>query len=561
MKVVRLAKLRDAGIVQVHEVGRFENTAYIVSDFIAGHDLRAELRGSRVDSRCAAEICREIAEALSFAHQQGIVHRDLKPANILIDTAGKCFLTDFGLAKQMASHHTITTGINVLGTPAYMSPEQAAGESRKVDHRTDIYSLGVILYEMLTGSRPFEGKLEEVIGAILTRNPTAPRKRNPKISKRLESICQRAMAKQPADRYQTASELADDLQRYLSGVPLKTGRLAALRPRLRTALRPAIFTAIFAVGIILAFVSSAFRSPSTNSTPAASQVRHVRITTSPAGAHIVFVPLSKSGVPEVREAVLASKVTPVDFDLAANDYAVEAVLPNGNFQEVFRHVPKVDERGLHVENHLSWSIAKDGAVILPAITIPDDTITAKMIFVPADPESASQGPQSSEPVAFYVDRNQFTVADCLGTGASLSSYIYCKDKLGPEMPMPLTCDNAIAYAEFIGRRLPSAEEWRRQQQVLVPRSPSDLAEWTTNWTAINPATVGGTLMQHDEGRVVCGGSNQLIRGEPSLSTADCDATNTAVLTRLQYFPGVGVRCVRSAAPRYYYSVQLSAKVN
>ena len=162
-----------------------------------------------------------MAEALHYAHGQGVIHRDVKPANILLDGQGEPHLTDFGLAKREVGEITVTTEGEPLGTPAYMSPEQARGERHRVDGRSDLYSLGVVLYQMLTGELPFwADNWPMVVKRLLTEEPRPPRRINAAIPRDLETICLKCLEKEPSRRYATAAAMAEDLRRFSRGEPI-----------------------------------------------------------------------------------------------------------------------------------------------------------------------------------------------------------------------------------------------------------------------------------------------------------------------------------------------------
>jgi serine/threonine protein kinase/tetratricopeptide (TPR) repeat protein len=214
------AQLQHAGIVPVYEVGRSEAFTYIVSEFVEGNTLADALTARRFGFRESAQLVAQIGAALEHAHAQGVVHRDLKPSNIMLTPEGTPRVMDFGLAKRDAGEITMTVEGQVLGTPAYMSPEQASGQAHHVDGRSDVYSLGVILFELLTGELPFRGNQRMLLQQVMNDEPRSPRSLNDCVPRDLETICLKAMAKDPGRRYQSAQAIADDLSRFLADQPI-----------------------------------------------------------------------------------------------------------------------------------------------------------------------------------------------------------------------------------------------------------------------------------------------------------------------------------------------------
>jgi hypothetical protein len=213
------ARLRHPGIATLFELVEDDGRPALVSEYVDGVPLSRWAGGRPVPPRAAAELAAAVADALDHAHANGVVHRDVKPSNILIDAGGRPRLLDFGLAKLDAAA-TLTGVGDVLGTPAYMAPEQAAGRGHAADARTDVYGLGAVLYELLTGERAFRGDARAVVAQVLADDPASPRRLNPDVPRDLETVCLKALAKRPADRYPTAAALADDLRRWLAGRPV-----------------------------------------------------------------------------------------------------------------------------------------------------------------------------------------------------------------------------------------------------------------------------------------------------------------------------------------------------
>jgi serine/threonine-protein kinase len=215
------ARLEHPNIVPVYEVGECDGQAFFTMQLVEGSTLRERAAQGPLPPRDAARYLAAISRAIDFAHQRGVLHRDLKPSNVLIDKDDRPLVTDFGLAKRVESGDSITGTGHILGTPSYMSPEQAAGSRGRLSPATDVYSLGTILYELLTGRPPFQAASPvDTLMLVLEQEPILPRLLNRNIDRELEMICLKCLQKPPDLRYPSAAKLADDLEAYLSGEPV-----------------------------------------------------------------------------------------------------------------------------------------------------------------------------------------------------------------------------------------------------------------------------------------------------------------------------------------------------
>jgi serine/threonine protein kinase len=216
------ASLDHPSIVPIYEVGERDGSCYFSMKFVEGGQLDEVVGRTPISVRHAAELIAKIARTVHYAHEHGILHRDIKPGNILLDSNGEPHLTDFGLARLLDAQSSVTRTIDVLGTPGYMAPEQAAGETRKLSKATDVYGLGAVLYQLLTGQPPFAGGTTyETIRLLRDTEPRPPRQLNPKIDRDLSTICLKCLEKDPARRYSSALGLAEDLEHWLKHEPIQ----------------------------------------------------------------------------------------------------------------------------------------------------------------------------------------------------------------------------------------------------------------------------------------------------------------------------------------------------
>src|SRR5438552_5690495 len=220
------ARLDHPCIVPIYEVGERDGCCYFSMKFVEGGQLDEAVRRTPMPMRQAAELMAKVARTVHYAHEHGILHRDIKPGNILLDANGEPHLTDFGLARLVESESSVTHTLEVMGTPSYMAPEQAMGNNAAVTKVTDVYGLGAVLYQLLTGHPPFAGGTTyETIKLVLETEPRQPRLWNPKVDRDLSTICLKCLEKDPKRRYASALALAEDLEHWLKHEPIRARRI------------------------------------------------------------------------------------------------------------------------------------------------------------------------------------------------------------------------------------------------------------------------------------------------------------------------------------------------
>jgi eukaryotic-like serine/threonine-protein kinase len=251
------ARLQHPNIVQVYEVGERDGLPYFSLEYVDGGSLDRRIAGAPQPPRQSAALVQVLTRAMAYAHERGVVHRDLKPANVLLTAGGVPKVADFGLAKRLEGDATATRSGVVVGTASYMAPEQAAGQAHEVGPAADVYALGAILYELLTGRPPFRGgSLFETLRLVRTREPVPPRQLAAGVPRDLETVCLKCLQKEPAKRYASADALADDLGRFLAGEPIRARRVSAPERLWRWARRePRLALLAGAVAVLLLTVA------------------------------------------------------------------------------------------------------------------------------------------------------------------------------------------------------------------------------------------------------------------------------------------------------------------
>ena len=433
-------QLRHPRLASVHEVGRDGDNVYIVATYVEGVNLREYRTAHSPSFTAMAELCANVADALHHAHEHGITHRDVKPANIIVDRNNHPHVIDFGLAKWSDDERDITLHGELLGTPAYMSPEQASGNVKRIDRTTDVYALGAVLYEMLTDQPPFVGDRASVIHQILCNDPKAPRKLRDRVPRDLDTICVKALAKEPERRYPTAQEMAVDLQRFVRGEPILSRHVGVVGKcwrwvRRRPAMAACLILATLATVMMIVAGSLAQRNRKLQG------YQSVTLRTEPPGARVAFVPINEIGELLVEQVVRPPGVTPVTTELLSGEYFMEVVLPDGRFHQVIRRVPIPGKPIESTYAHQSWKIDQANIVQLSILKIPGDDVSQDMLR--ANARLSRNGVITER--SFFFDRMAHVIGNKVAIG-----------KFGLR---ELDLNSTIAMAEREGKRLPTDIEY------------------------------------------------------------------------------------------------------
>lgn len=610
------AGISHKNVVSVYEMGQHESLFYIACELIDGIALNEYLKTHSFEPDAATSLIIKVLQGVQVFHEKGIIHRDLKPGNILFDVRNEPHICDFGLARnEDHADLTVTNSGRIVGTLLYMPPEQARGELRNVTNRSDIYSIGVIFYELLTGQRPFRSTASRtLLYSILTDQPPLPRELRKSIPRDLETICLKAMEKDPDRRYQTAAEMAADLQRFLDHKPILARPVSVFERTWRLIQRNRLTSTLTAILILVTVILTfQFLRPEKVQIVAADpEIKFVEkpplrfpvhFSFSLAGSNVpagalgdwTILPLDKrTREPVEASAIRISQSTAANRELEPGEYLVIVSVEGFGFHEVYRYVPEVPETPvIPTYAHQRWEIGADGTIHLPPISIrPAAEVVQGMIEVPSGRFAMGDGRDTS-PVhdrdvsAFFVDAREVTAEEFDRFVELNEDYEWPHDA-----PMvSIHWNAATAYAEFMGKRLLKEHEFEYlarnlgkssypggDQPAIVLGEPwaylaagqpttdrliqlpvfgihSNVAEWTDSLLNQYP---GAPERGREVERMMNIAGSRVIRGGPVTlgpNKRDLNIWGEPVSTRFAFDvrtmdSEVGFRCARSAQPRF-----------
>ena len=471
------AAIEHPHVVGVHEIGRHNDSIYIACQYIDGITLRDFMRTSPISHDDMARMLIPVLHAIHFFHEKSIIHRDIKPGNILLDSQNNPFVADFGLARRdIPEEVTVTKTGHIIGTIGYMAPEQARGEIQSLSGRTDVYAVGVILYEMLTERRPFTASSSHtVLNHIINLEPRPPRKINPKVPRDLQTICLKALEKSQDRRYQSAKDMADDLQRYLDRRPLVARPptlldvgLKLIRRNLLTSFLILLTTVVMTVSLLQS------GTPPRGSVP-------VAIAVGDPEAEITWQLYDDFLLTPHRSGFTATGRSESTTWLMPGFYRVTATSDAGGRHVVWRTVPEAADRPSFSQDfpHTCWTIEDNQVRLRPFRLFRDDEIEDATVEIRGGKSSFGRGrtgPESQHIASvsdFRIGVNEVSAGrfrkvmdQPMRAGGNLTYLEWLTgrfgslDHLSDDDPIRgFHIDVARLYCELSGTRLPTHHEW------------------------------------------------------------------------------------------------------